>query len=403
MIPGIDGLRAIAVLALLAFHVNGYDFGFGWQGVQFFFVLSGFLITGILLRMKETLPVKQYFYKFYGRRFLRIFPIYYFYLLILTITLWQGDLLPLKPLRDELQNTIRLQLPYAYLYVYDFFFASSAYQATSFLTHFWSLAVEEQFYIIWPLILFFTPKGKIKNLFLLTIILGPVFRLITFFVYSNHLFPSLLDNPYLAIYALPFSHIDAFAMGAYISQFQLPNPRKQLIVLACVIPLLGYFTQYLATGIVDLGTLGYEFKMFTAYKFLWGYSILNYFFALIIHNVYRSKLFLRVLDHFTLQYLGKISYGIYVYHVAVIWFIFTVIKGGHARPLGQSIFIYLIALTLTTIISSISFHLFEKPISNLRNKLFPIDSGAVTLMQKDGTVLVPEQLDRPGKRPISAE
>jgi peptidoglycan/LPS O-acetylase OafA/YrhL len=85
MIPGIDGLRAIAVLALLAFHVNGYDFGFGWQGVQFFFVLSGFLITGILLRMKETLPVKQYFFNFYGRRFLRIFPLYYFYLFILTI------------------------------------------------------------------------------------------------------------------------------------------------------------------------------------------------------------------------------------------------------------------------------------------------------------------------------
>jgi peptidoglycan/LPS O-acetylase OafA/YrhL len=128
MIPGIDGLRAIAVLALLAFHVNGYDFGFGWQGVQFFFVLSGFLITGILLHMKETQPVKQYFYKFYGRRFLRIFPLYYFYLIILTIALLQSDLLPLKPLRDELQNTVRLQLPYAYFYVYDFFYASSAYR-----------------------------------------------------------------------------------------------------------------------------------------------------------------------------------------------------------------------------------------------------------------------------------
>ena len=96
MIPGIDGLRAIAILAVLAFHVNGFEFGFGWLGVQFFFVLSGFLITGILLRMKETLPVKQYFYKFYGRRFLRIFPLYYFYLLVLTIALWKSDLIQLQ-------------------------------------------------------------------------------------------------------------------------------------------------------------------------------------------------------------------------------------------------------------------------------------------------------------------
>jgi peptidoglycan/LPS O-acetylase OafA/YrhL len=240
-----------------------------------------------------------------------------------------------------------------------------------FLTHFWSLAVEEQFYILWPLFLFFSPQGKIKNLFLLTIVLGPVFRLIAYFVYSSHLFPFLLDNPYLAIYALPFSHIDAFAMGAYISQFQLPNPRKQLTILICMIPLLGYLTQYFATGIIDLGTLGYEFKMFTAYKFVWGYSILNYLFALIIQNVYRSKLFLRVLDHFTLRYLGKISYGIYVYHVAVIWSIGALL-GDRPHPPFYSILFYLVALIITTLISSISFHLLEKPISDLKDKFFPL-------------------------------
>jgi peptidoglycan/LPS O-acetylase OafA/YrhL len=372
MIPGIDGLRAIAVLALLAFHVNGYDLGFGWQGVQFFFVLSGFLITSILLRMKEAQPARQYFNKFYGRRFLRIFPLYYFYLFVLTILLWQSNLIPFESLKNELQNFIRPQLPYAYFYVYDFFFASSAYHVAIFLTHFWSLAVEEQFYIVWPLLLFFTPKEKIKNLFLLTIVLGPVFRLIAYFVYSNHLFPFLADNTYLSIYALPFSHVDAFAMGAYISQLQLPNPRKQLAILLWVVPLLGYITQYLSTGIIDLGTLGYEFKMFTAYKFVWGYSILNYLFALVIQNVHQSKLFIRVFDHFTLRYLGKISYGIYVYHVAVLWFIVPLLKMDNFQPLWRSIITYLVALGLTTVIASASFYLLEKPISDLKDKLFPL-------------------------------
>lgn len=370
MIPGIDGLRAMAVLAVLAFHVDGFKFGFGWQGVQFFFVLSGFLITGILLRMKDTLPVKQYYYKFYGRRFLRIFPLYYFYLLILTIALWKSDLIHFQPLQNELQNVIQPQLPYVYLYVYDFFYASSAFQATAFVTHFWSLAVEEQFYILWPLLIFFTPKERIKGLFLFTIVLGPVFRLIIYFVYSSRLFPFLLDSPHLAIYALPFSHIDAFAMGAYVSQFEIPNSRRQLTILVCTMPLLGYLAQYLAVGIIELNTLGYEFKMHTAYKYIWGYTLLNYLFALIIQNVYREKLFLRVLDHFTLRYLGKISYGMYVYHVPIVWFVSNLLPGEHS-----SIFMFFVILMATTLVSSLSFYLLEKPISDLKGRFFPLGTN----------------------------
>ena len=78
MIPGLDGLRAIAFILVFGIHTD--YLGFGWTGVQLFFVLSGFLITGILLDMKADLPSKGYFVKFYGRRFLRIFPLYYFYL-----------------------------------------------------------------------------------------------------------------------------------------------------------------------------------------------------------------------------------------------------------------------------------------------------------------------------------
>ena len=82
MIPGLDGLRAIAFLLVFALHTDYLQIG--WIGVQFFFVLSGFLITGILLDMKKALPPRDYFTKFYGRRFLRIFPLYYFYLLLMS-------------------------------------------------------------------------------------------------------------------------------------------------------------------------------------------------------------------------------------------------------------------------------------------------------------------------------
>src|SRR5574341_2469271 len=82
MILGLDGLRALAFLAVLGRHTD--NFRFGWAGVQLFFVLSGFLITDILIRMKARLPRRDFFLKFYGRRFLRIFPLYYFYLLLVT-------------------------------------------------------------------------------------------------------------------------------------------------------------------------------------------------------------------------------------------------------------------------------------------------------------------------------
>ncbi|HMB21595.1 MAG TPA: acyltransferase family protein, partial [Anaerolineales bacterium] len=87
MIPGLDGLRAVAFLLVFALHADYVQVG--WVGVQFFFVLSGFLITGILLDMKKALPPRDYFVKFYGRRFLRIFPLYYFYLvLMLGVAAW---------------------------------------------------------------------------------------------------------------------------------------------------------------------------------------------------------------------------------------------------------------------------------------------------------------------------
>ena len=374
MIPGLDGLRAIAFLLVLGIHTSKIDFG--WAGVQLFFVLSGFLLTGILLRMKEQFPGRQYFFKFYGRRFLRIFPLYFFYLFLLTAAVRMQNSISWGLLKKEVQNDVQPQLLYAYLYLFDFVHASALFQNTRFLSHLWSLSVEEQFYICWPLILFITPRDKIKPLFLSIIAAGPILRLMTFIIYSNHLLPSLLNNPYLAVYVLPFSHIDAFAMGAYIACFQIPNRRKQLAILVSIVPLVGFVTQYLSAGEIKLDTFGYEFTMLTGYKFIWGYSVINYFFALIIQEVHQSKLFTNILDHFSLSYLGKISYGMYLYHLPVIWFLLAIqLEYKDRLPfffyLSQTR-TYFLVLLITLIIASLSFHLFEKPINNLKDRFFPL-------------------------------
>ena len=184
MIPGLDGLRAIAFLLVFAIHTDYLNFG--WVGVQLFFVLSGFLITGILLDMKEYLPTKEYYLKFYGRRFLRIFPLYYFYLLSMSgITAWLKSL----AFRPNKMQIFLDQAPYAAIYVYNFFYASNQFEHTALLEHFWSLSVEEQFYIFWPLMIMLTPKKHVKKLFIAAIFGGWAFRVLYTVLYKMYPLP----------------------------------------------------------------------------------------------------------------------------------------------------------------------------------------------------------------------
>src|SRR5512147_1522059 len=116
MIPGLDGLRAIAFLLVFALHTDYLQIG--WVGVSLFFGLSGFLITCILLDMKKALASNQYFLKFYGRPFLRIFPLYYFYLLLVVILpTWLISI----HYHPRYMATAQGQIKYAFAYIYNFF------------------------------------------------------------------------------------------------------------------------------------------------------------------------------------------------------------------------------------------------------------------------------------------
>ena len=316
MIAGLDGLRAIAFLIVFLFHTRNLPFG--WMGVQLFFVLSGFLITDILLRMKEQFPRREFFIKFYGRRFLRIFPLYYFYLGLLILLMYSLPFLHMKILESELGTDFGSQFWAAAFYLYDFFHASAFFVRSRFFTHLWSLSVEEQFYLLWPLFIFITPQKEIKKLFMAAIILGPVFRLLITLIYRAQVFPFLLNDPQLAVDVLPFSHLDAFAFGAYISRFEVPHSRIQLFFLSFFIPVIGLFVDHLSKGAIIPSSLGYSLPLTGFYKEVWGYSILNYFFAILIYCVARTNLFNRILASPPLHYLGRISYGLYVYHFGVI-------------------------------------------------------------------------------------
>ncbi len=374
MIPGLDGLRAIAFLLVFAIHTDYLNFG--WMGVQLFFVLSGFLITGILLDMKEYLPKKEYYAKFYGRRFLRIFPLYYFYLLLMTgIANWLKSL----AYRPQKMQTFLDQAPYAMVYVYNFFYASAKFEHTALLEHFWSLSVEEQFYIFWPLLIMLTPKKHLKKLFVGAIFGGLGFRILYTVFYRIYPLPFFQENMAIALYALPFTHLDAFGFGAFLTHFEFKKPKLQLAILAVLTPLLGFGTRYLTTGswTDHLTGFGYPFAMPKGGQYIWGYTILNYLFAVLIYLVMREKLFVRFLELPWLRYLGKISYGLYVYHFAVIWFtgrvIFDIV--GKNLTYSQGVFIQaVISFAITVLLASASYYFLEKPLLSLKSRLFPVRS-----------------------------
>lgn len=371
MIAGLDGLRAVAFLIVFFFHTRNLPFG--WLGVQLFFVLSGFLITDILLRMKEKLPRREFFLKFYGRRFLRIFPLYYFYLILLAVFIFTLPTLKLNLLNAEIGKGYLNQIWVAAFYVYDFFHASAFFERSRFFTHLWSLSVEEQFYLLWPLLIFLTPRDKFKQLCFSAIGLGFVFRLIITLVYRTQALPFLSNDPQQAVNALPFSHLDAFAFGAYISRFEIPRPRLQLFVLAIFIPLIGLLTDYISKGAMTFA-LGYDLPMTGYYKEVWAYTFLNYFFAVLIYCVARINLFKQILDSAPLRYLGKISYGLYVYHYGVIAIVAALFKKYGLGYSLRSPQMFVAAMGATLLIATVSFYLLEKPIIGLKDKLFRVST-----------------------------
>lgn len=361
MNTGLTSFRALAFFAVFFFHVG--LFTAGYLGVQAFFVLSGFLLTPILVEMKTELSSRDFFVNFYGRRALRIFPLYYGFLLLVAI-------ISLFVINSEGYSGIHVvdrfvaQLPWALTYTYNFYHAGSSFEHTHLLSHFWSLAVEEQFYLLWPLLIFLAPQKHLKMLLVLAIALGPVFRLLIATVFASDTSGMFLPRVDLVVYVLPFSHIDAFAIGGFFALYQSSRSSLYTWLLLLFILTVGYLTQYISTGGVDLLSLGYHYFMYE--KFIWGYSLLSLFFAFVLVQVRDERFMPLLFNNPWLHYLGKISYGLYVFHFPIIWVASRFVLGPK---------LVLVSLVLTVIVSALSYELFEKKITALKDVYFPRKPG----------------------------
>jgi peptidoglycan/LPS O-acetylase OafA/YrhL len=350
----LDGLRAFAVALVLCYHfyrpVRQYVH-LGGIGVRVFFVLSGFLITGILLRSRALrdaghAPAGLALRHFYIRRILRIFPLYYF---ALTIA-WLGKV-------SGTREGIAWHA--AYLSNVHFFLVNAVHhnQWGGGVSHLWSLAVEEQFYLLWPWVILFAPRRWLPGIALGAAAVGPIFRFVVFGVTGNDITPVLLPGC-----------IDSLALGAYLAMTVLPEYKSHPLVrpvgaavLWCGVLLFG---AYLAAEQTD----GY-----------WMFRMVSFDLAIALMGVWlvaRAAAGMagpagKLLALAPVRYIGTISYGIYVYHLLLPELLPRATRRlGHPdllAPLGDKTLAFLAFYSaLTILVAAISWHWFEAPINRLK-------------------------------------
>ena len=346
-VPQLDSFRFFSVLLVIPFHwlpKHGI-FHFASVGVGFFFVLSGYLISGNLFYLKQAIDdaemtTPRALLQFYYRRSLRIFPLYFlviFAMFALVPASFDGN------------------FSWYVFYAQNILFFK-IHHFDGMFSHFWSLAVEEQFYLVWPMLIFFVPWRRLNTFFIGTISASILFKIIFPLIYPNRL-----------VSLLPICQFDAFGMGALLAfnslsgrSSSLGKGNNRLMLFA-----LSFVLACLARTIAGMGAL---------------YNVALSGCALMIileaQKGFKGP-FGKILDLPLLQYLGKISYGLYVFHNFVPW-LWRCLNGTEDRyplpialftkPYMNTPFVNLFAQTvLLLIIASLSWFLFEKPINSLKN------------------------------------
>lgn len=348
----LDGLRGLAVLAVILYHGSVFEppsagaatvlraaAHFGWAGVDLFFVLSGFLITRIL---SETRTAENYFRVFYARRFLRIFPLYYSSLLLVVLAFGVGA----------------SESAWYWLYASNVKMTLDGWPPAP-LSHFWSLAVEEQYYLVWPLVVQLLPRRALVGLCGGLVLLVPAARVAGY----------VLGVPEIGLYVLTPLRLDGLAAGSLLALlFQdLPEPRRYVPHAVAVLAL-----STLATGIV-VSRAGGPFwgtpPMLTV-----GFTFLATGFAAVVFLVMalpRGSLLPRVLDGRLLRAAGKVSYGMYVFH----WPVTFALREAGFRPAAIApgapgwAGYFAVLLALVSLLAALSWKVLEGPCLALKDRV----------------------------------
>ena len=357
-LPGLDGVRAIAILMVIVYHsLNGLPgmtraqrlfldlTGAGWVGVDLFFVLSGFLITGILMDSRNASHILR---NFYVRRSLRIVPVYVAFLLF---SLWIAAPLGTSS-AEEVAQLHRTQV-WFWTYTQNVLVALHSWDATSFpMAHLWSLAVEEQFYLVWPIAVLLLSPASLRRGAVVCILAAEFFRLA--------LIQRGADGT--VVFVMLPTRMDSLAAGAFLAcayrdpvlWSQVLRARKYLATVAalCLVALLFFFHT-----IDKLAPLA-QLVAFPAFVGLG---------AVVVASAASGCAWL---SGRTLRFIGKISYGMYVWHLVVMRLILTQVSVPETTaPQAWWMFYAIMVVGTvcgTVVVALISWHVIERPFLQLK-------------------------------------
>ncbi len=364
--PVLDGVRGLAILLVLITHfvadvpaTNRAEWaitrvaGYGMFGVDLFFVLSGFLITGILIDSKKPGGYSVYFRNFYMRRSLRIFPLYYGVLVCIFA------IAPLIPFfRGPQLDTLTHEQGWAWTYLVNVFIWHHGGYGLPYIDHFWSLAVEEHFYFFWPLVVWACPRPALVKVSLWVAIASLVARM----VLSDYMLP-------LSVYVLTPFRLSALCLGGLLAAVarapggvQVLNRAARPMSIAAVVTLVG---TYAFNQVVHAFFLPLHELRNTTFTVLFG--------ALIVHALVASPTSLsgRFLYSSSMRFLGKYSYGLYVFHH---FFSYYFVTHDTVAELGARIGSHTLAMALLAVVGSgvsllvamASYRFYEKPFLALK-------------------------------------
>ncbi len=374
--PAIDGLRAFAVLAVLIVHFPWMPSSrhvllnrlhvqpvsqYGWVGVDLFFVISGFLITGILLDSKDS---PHYFRNFFARRALRIWPLYY--AVVCFVFVIYSRIHPQGSVAEHLTGW-----PYYVSYLQNFVFFDNG---VPLLAVTWSLAVEEQFYMTWPFVIFLCGRKRLRGILMALLLGSPIIRLVLNHYVGGH-YPMIT-----------FGRMDGIVAGSLLALWF----RSETFSLA---RLRKWASRFLVVG--GIGSVYFLTTSRNAgQQSIWVYCFLAVAFSGLLCFAAVDSLLPRpvykLLTNSALSYVGKISYGLYLLHpIAYYTYNFLIHNlrlSLAADTFGQDVVAFVGELGLAFLFASGSWYFFEQPILRLKKKFLPkVTTSRYTLQSSELT------------------
>jgi peptidoglycan/LPS O-acetylase OafA/YrhL len=365
-LPALDGVRGLAILMVLLFHfvgqttatnrfesaVNGV-LSYGLLGVDLFFVLSGFLITGILYDSRSS---PGYFRGFYMRRVLRIFPLYY---AVLAIVFFVVPLVP--ALRGSEIAGLRDRQAWAWLYGVNVYLAIQGGWVLSYIEHFWSLAVEEHFYLFWPLLVWWLARRP-------RALMGAALALAAA-SFAGRVAASLSGVSPVATTVLTPLQLDALCLGGFFAVW-LRQPGGEAAVRRVILPMALVAGALLACDFAlhrftDFGLAEMRAARGGAFRLAFAALLLQALFAP------ASSVTARFFRSGPMIALGKYSYGLYVYHHFLSYYL---VRHGTELALARAVGSHTLAVAIQAVlgmaasmaIAWLSYELFEKRFLELK-------------------------------------